>query len=176
MKDIQIRKATLSDVDRLCEISRTTFHETFSADNSEANMKKYFDNSFSEASLSLELNNPDSRFYFAVAGTQIIGYVKINSGPAQTELQNENAVELERIYVAKEFQGRKIGQLLLEKALQIAQQRNADFVWLGVWEKNHRAIRFYQKNGFVAFDKHIFVLGDDHQTDILMKRNLKTGQ
>jgi diamine N-acetyltransferase len=74
--------------------------------------------------------------------------------------------------VLKEFHGKNVGKLLYEKALHIARQKNAGYVWLGVWEENHRAIRFYKKNGFKEFDKHIFRLGNDNQTDIMMKLNL----
>jgi ribosomal protein S18 acetylase RimI-like enzyme len=102
----------------------------------------------------------------------VIGYLKINFGSAQTEPQEDKALEIERIYVVHHFHGKKIGQLLFEKAIQIAQQKKVTFVWLGVWEENHRAIQFYTKNGFEAFDKHIFVLGDDEQTDIMMKLTL----
>jgi ribosomal protein S18 acetylase RimI-like enzyme len=75
--------------------------------------------------------------------------------------------------VLQDFHGKKVGQLLYDKAIEIARQLNVDYVWLGVWEENPRAIAFYRKNGFVAFDKHIFKLGDDEQTDIMMKLNLK---
>ncbi|PZQ78157.1 MAG: GNAT family N-acetyltransferase, partial [Flavobacterium johnsoniae] len=77
------------------------------------------------------------------------------------------------IYVLKEFHGKKVGQLLYEKAIQIAKETKSDYVWLGVWEENHRALAFYKKNGFVEFDKHIFRLGNDEQTDIMMKLQLK---
>ncbi|WP_345106638.1 GNAT family N-acetyltransferase [Mucilaginibacter panaciglaebae] len=79
---------------------------------------------------------------------------------------------MERIYVLKEYHGKKAGQFLVEKAINTAQQNRVDFIWLGVWEENHRAISFYQKNGFAAFDKHIFRLGDEEQTDIMMKKIL----
>lgn len=93
-------------------------------------------------------------------------------GPSQTENTDENALEIERIYVLKEFLGKKVGQVLYEKAIEISTQKEVDFVWLGVWEENQRAIRFYHKNGFEAFDKHVFQLGDGKQTDILMKRRI----
>jgi ribosomal protein S18 acetylase RimI-like enzyme len=80
---------------------------------------------------------------------------------------------IERIYVLKEFHGKNVGQILYEKAMQIARQSNANYVWLGVWEENARAINFYKKNGFVEFEKHIFKLGNDEQTDIMMKLQLK---
>ncbi len=85
------------------------------------------------------------------------------------EIKDKNYLEIERIYVLKEYHGKKVGQLLYENAIKIAKSKNAEYVWLGVWEKNPRAIRFYEKNGFVAFDKHIFKLGNDKQTDIMMK-------
>jgi ribosomal protein S18 acetylase RimI-like enzyme len=100
--------------------------------------------------------------------------LKINFGKSQTDLQQENAIEVERIYILNEFQGKKIGQLLFDKAIQISIQEKADYIWLGVWEENVRAIKFYLKNGFVEFDKHIFKLGNDEQTDIMMKLELKS--
>lgn len=98
--------------------------------------------------------------------------MKLNFGAAQNELKNKQCLEIERIYVLKEYHGKKIGQLLYDKAIQIAKEKNVNYVWLGVWEKNLRAINFYKKNGFVGFDKHIFKLGDDEQTDIMMKLEL----
>jgi len=74
--------------------------------------------------------------------------------------------------VLKEYQGKKVGQLLFDKAIGIALQKNFDYVWLGVWEKNLRAIKFYLRNGFVEFDKHVFKLGNDEQTDTMMKLKL----
>jgi ribosomal protein S18 acetylase RimI-like enzyme len=98
--------------------------------------------------------------------------LKLNIGQSQTEIKNDNALEIERIYVLNEFQGQSIGQQLFEKALERAYVQKVDFIWLGVWEENKRAIQFYTKNGFVAFDKHIFKLGDEEQTDIMMKLKL----
>ena len=93
----------------------------------------------------------------------------MNTGDAQTELKDLNAFEIERIYVDKAYLGKKIGQLLFEKAIELAKSKNATYVWLGVWEENYRALAFYEKNGFVPFDKHVFMLGSDAQTDIMMK-------
>lgn len=173
MENINIKKVTLSDIDQLQKTSRQTFSETFSAENTEENMKKYLEESFSTEKLTDELNNTDSVFYFAELNGEVIGYIKLNSGQSQTELKEDGALEIERIYVLKEFHGKKAGQLLYEKAIEIARLRNADYIWLGVWEENQRAINFYKKNGFVAFDKHIFRLGEDEQTDIMMKLKLK---
>ena len=95
-------------------------------------------------------------------------------GNAQTETIKDETIEIQRIYVLKAFHGKKLGQLLLDQAVKIAQEYNVDYIWLGVWEENHRAIHFYAKNGFVTFDKHIFILGHEQQTDLLMKLQIKT--
>ena len=173
MENISIKSVTPSEIDQLAAISRQTFSETFSAGNSEENLKKYLAEELSAEKLTAELNNPNSEFYFAELDGKIIGYLKLNFGQAQTELQDQAAVEIERIYVLKEFHGKHVGQLLYQKAIEVARQKNADYIWLGVWEENPRAINFYKKNGFAEFDKHIFRLGNDEQTDIMMKLPLK---
>jgi len=174
MTNIEIRKGTLSDLSVLQNIGRQTFSETFAEGNTEENMKKYLEEGFSNEKLTAELKNPDSEFYFAIQENEVIGYLKINHGQSQTELKDETAMEIERIYVLKDFHGKNVGQVLYQKAIDIAKEKNADYVWLGVWEENPRAINFYMKNGFVEFDKHIFVLGDDEQTDIMMRLELKS--
>lgn len=172
VESINIKKAILNDIDQLQYIGRETFSETFSSSNTEENMSKYLDEGFSHEKLMDELSNVGSEFYFALFKNKVIDYLKINFGASQTELKDEEALEIERIYVLRAFHGKKVGQMLYEKALEIAKQKKTPYVWLGVWEENHRAIRFYQKNGFVAFDKHIFKLGDDEQIDVMMKLEL----
>lgn len=174
MNSAEIIAVTLNDLAVLQKIGIETFYESFSSVNTEENMSQYLAEAYSLEKLTDELNNPNSSFYFAVINDKIIGYLKINFGDSQTELKQDNALEIERIYVLKEFHGKKIGQLLFEKAMELAIQKKADYVWLGVWEENPRAISFYKKNGFIEFDKHIFKLGDDEQTDIMMKLQLKT--
>jgi diamine N-acetyltransferase len=173
MESIKIRKVALQDIDQLQTIGRQTFVETFSSGNTEENMKKYLEEGFSIEKLREELDNQNSQFYFAELDNTIIGYLKLNTGESQTELKDKKALEIERIYVLKEFHGKKVGQVLYEKAMEMARQINADYVWLGVWEENPRAINFYKKNGFVEFDKHVFKLGNDEQTDIMMKLPMK---
>ncbi len=169
MTKIEITKIDLKEIEQLQIIGKETFFETFAEGNSEENMKKYLEESFTNELLKTELTNQNSEFYFARMDNNVIGYLKINFGNAQTELKNNKAIEIERIYVLKEFHGKNAGQVLFEKAFEIAKQLNADYLWLGVWEENPRAINFYKKNGFVEFDKHVFKLGDDEQTDIMMK-------
>lgn len=172
MQNIDIQPVTINEISLLQKIGRDTFLETFASSNTEANMKQYLEEGFSIEKLTCELTDPNSAFYFAWYENHIIGYLKLNFGTAQTELKDNKALEIERIYVAKAFHGKKVGQILYEKAIHIAKQMNVAYVWLGVWEENPRAIHFYKKNGFVEFDKHIFRLGDDEQTDIMMKLKL----
>lgn len=174
MIEIRIAPVNLSEVLDLQIISRQIFIEAFAESNSEADMKAYLEQSFSVAKLTAELADPNSRFYFARLANEIIGYLKLNLGDAQTELHDPNGVEIERIYVFKAFYGKQVAQTLLAKAREVALEANAVSLWLGVWEQNARAIRFYEKNGFFAFATHIFKLGNDEQTDIMMKMPLKT--
>jgi ribosomal protein S18 acetylase RimI-like enzyme len=138
-------------------------------------MAKYLEEAYSFEKLTEELNNPNSFFYFTMLDEKVIGYLKLNMGGSQTELKDNDALEIERIYVLKEFHGKKVGQLLYEKAIQIATGLKVNYIWLGVWEQNLRALQFYKKNGFLAFDKHMFKLGNDKQIDIMMKLTLNNG-
>jgi diamine N-acetyltransferase len=169
---IKIEQINHSHIEALQQIGRQTFEETFAESNSAENMAKYLEEAYSNEKLSTELNDQNSLFYFAMMGQDVIGYLKLNVGASQTEVKDNDAIEIERIYVLKSFQGKRVGQLLFDKAIQIAKEQNAEFVWLGVWEENKKAIQFYTKNGFVEFDQHVFVLGDEAQTDIMMKLEL----
>ena len=164
-----IRAISISDLAQLQKIGKTTFAETFTEHNTKEDLDKYLELSFSYEKLSSELNNPNSSFYFAEIEHNVVGYLKINFGASQTELKDNEALEIERIYVLQAFHGKKLGQALYEKAISIAKEMKVKYVWLGVWEQNHRALQFYKKNSFVPFDTHIFKLGNDEQTDIMMK-------
>ena len=172
MDNINIKRVSLRDINQLQNIGRQTFFETFSEGNTEENMAKYLAEGFSIEKLMEEIKNENSELYFAILEGNIIGYLKLNFGRSQTEIKDNKALEIERIYVLKDFHGKNVGQVLYDKAIGIAKEKSADYVWLGVWEENPRAIRFYKKNGFVEFDKHIFKLGEDEQTDIMMKLKL----
>lgn len=148
MQPITIRKITINDIQRLQEIGKLTFSETFASENSEENMISYLENGFSTEQLKTEINNKKSEFYFAEINNEPIGYLKINFGTSQTEIKEENALEIERIYVLKKFHGKTVGQILFNKAIEISKDKKVDYVWLGVWEQNPRAIRFIKKMDF----------------------------
>lgn len=171
--NITITKVTENDIPELQFIGRKTFIETFSWGNTNENMQAYLNKAFSEKQLKIEINNENSEWYFAKIENEIVAYMKINVGSAQTELhQDTTGLEIERIYVLEEFQRKKIGQYLLNRAFDIAKKKKLNYLWLGVWEKNPKAIAFYKKNNFVHFDKHTFKVGKDNQTDLLMKKEL----
>lgn len=172
MEQIKIIQASPEDFGIIQAIARETFLETFAAHNTAADMKKYLEENLSEQKIKAEISNPGSTFFMALEDKNVLGYLKINTGEAQTELQDDTSMEIERIYVKSSHHGKNVGQLLYEKALETALLENKACLWLGVWEENPRAIRFYEKNGFLAFDKHIFKMGDDEQTDVMMKKTL----
>jgi ribosomal protein S18 acetylase RimI-like enzyme len=169
---INPEQITAADLPELLTLSRQTFYETFAADNSKENVQHYIDTHLTEDILLTECNNPDSIFYLVRQEQKAVGYLKLNYGPAQTELQDNKGLEIERIYVLAACQGLRIGHALLQLAITAAQKQQLDYIWLGVWDQNEKAIGFYKKHGFVSFDRHIFQLGDDAQTDILMRLDL----
>ena len=173
MQTIQIVPVPISDADALLELSLSTFLDFFGPPvNEQKNIDAYTSIAFTPEKVLSELNNPDSQFYFAKDGGKIAGYIKLNFNAAQNEFKDPQAVEVERIYVARAHHKKQIGSQLLNFAIDIALSKNLHYIWLGVWEHNHRAIAFYERNGFQIFSRHDFVLGDDVQTDLLMKKEL----
>ncbi len=167
-----IHKVKESEIIELQEIGRQTFFESFGHQNKASDMEIYLNSKFSLEQLLNEFRNPVSQFFFLKDHEKTIGYLKVNTREVQIEKVLTNALEIERIYVRSNYQGKGLGKILFEKAIKIAKQEKVRTIWLGVWEKNTRAIKFYKQNGFVEFDRHHFLLGKDEQTDIMMKFNL----
>lgn len=160
----------IEDLEELRELSIRTFTDAFSAQNTPENMVAYITSSFERDKLLVELMDPDSYFYFAKLNGQTTGYLKLNVASAQSDLTDQHGMEIERIYVSSEYQGQRIGASLINFALLHAKRLGKDFIWLGVWEKNERAIDFYRRFGFQEFGRHPFMLGSELQTDLLFKR------
>lgn len=170
--EIVIRAVENSEMEELLEIGKTSFTESFASQNTKSNFDQYVSKNFTMQKVSEEFANPESQFYFACLENQLVGYLKVNVGAAQTEDKLDKSLEIERIYILADHQGKKIGQLLFDKAIGLAKADQLKWVWLGVWDRNVNAIRFYERNGFVKFATHPFKLGDEDQTDILMKLQL----
>jgi ribosomal protein S18 acetylase RimI-like enzyme len=167
--EVIIRQCDFADLDDLLDIAARTFADTFRAMNTAENFDTYMRQAFTREKFSAELANPHSTFYFISADGRLAGYMKLNVADAQNDLQGPESLEIERIYVKKGFQGRGLGRKLLEHALIIARLSGKKFAWLGVWEKNKSAIGFYQSQGFRQAGSHGFIIGEDHQTDLIMK-------
>jgi len=130
------------------------------------------DNAFSKEQLKKELLDENTSFYLVYNNNVRVGYFKLNEKEAQTELFGNSSLEIERIYVLDEFQGQQIGKQILFKIIELAKHKSMTSIWLGVWENNTSAIRFYERNGFVIFNTHPYYIGNDKQTDFLMRLNL----
>lgn len=172
MNSFTIQLLHSGDIDQLQSMSRSTFENAFAQLNTPENMQLYMDRAFSRPKLLEELNAPDCAFYLAYRDAMPIGYFKLNWNLQQTDAHDPNALEIERIYVLSAYQGTGIGKTLLEKIYDIAHAKGFKRIWLGVWEKNEGAIRFYQRNGFSIFGSHVFMLGNDRQTDLLMHKQM----
>ncbi|QNQ80347.1 GNAT family N-acetyltransferase [Lactobacillus sp. PV034] len=170
--DYQIKRVRENQVQELQTISRLTFTQTFGADNSEADLNKYLDEAYGKDKLVKELENPNSEFYFILVDKEVAGYLKVNEFDAQTEKVDEAALEIERIYLDNKFQHRGLGLALIQLAEKIAHDKNKKKIWLGVWEKNYHAQKFYEKDGFKRFSEHTFVVGNDKQTDYILVKPL----
>ena len=168
-----IRKCTPEDLDELRKISEITYRDTFAGLNTEENMKAYLDKAFNGDKLRSELADRASAFYFIYEKEEAAGYIKLNESPSQTDIHDPLSLELERIYVLKAYQGKGLGRVLMNKAHEVAKSLKKTYLWLGVWEKNSNALNFYRKNGFYIMGNHAFVMGDEVQTDYLMRKDLE---
>lgn len=171
--DIAFKQCTQADLFDLRALSRRTFRETFAADNTPAALQAHLDRAYALEKLRTELSNPYSQFWFLYEKGSLAGYLKLNEAPAQTELHDPVSLEIERIYVARAFQGHGLGGMLMARAIETAQARGKRYIWLGVWEKNKKARSFYQKHGFRKIGSHPFSVGDDVQTDDIMRKDLQ---
>jgi ribosomal protein S18 acetylase RimI-like enzyme len=171
---VTIKKVETSELDTLLQYSKKTFYEFFSHLNDPLHFEAYVAVAFTPEKMLSELADPNSEFYFAVIEDDIAGYIKLNFNSTQNEFKDENGLEVERIYVSGEHHGKHIGRQLLNFAIERGIQLQKDFIWLGVWEHNQKAIGFYRAHGFEVCGSHDFILGEDRQTDLLMKKYLNT--
>lgn len=169
--DFTIEPCSIDDIDALQQVGRETFIESFGSMNSREVIEQYLEAAFDRQQLLAELNNQHSRFYLLRSGNQaVVGYLKVNDTPAQSDLKLAESMEIERIYLRQNHKGKGLGKLLLQKALQLAVEMDKSAVWLGVWEKNLEAIGFYSRMGFEKTGEHSFRLGDELQNDFIMTR------
>jgi len=146
--------------------------DTFGAYNTEANMKAYLDKAYNLDNLVAELAEPGSQNYLAFYGEELAGFTRLRKSNEVEHLLGSNTIEMQRLYVLRIFHGKKIGASLMREALRYASQQKFEWMWLGVWEQNFRAQEFYTRWGFERFSEHVFQMGDDPQTDWLLRRKM----
>lgn len=171
---VKIRQATLEDAEILTKIARKSFYDAFGdhPKNAPEDLKSYMDEAFSVGTISAELADENSVFFAAEIADEIVGYAKLKQNSDEEGVSGENPIELCRIYSLNEYIGKGIGKTLMLKCLEFAKENGHDTIWLGVWEYNHNAQKFYAKFGFEKCGEHIFQLGTDPQTDWLMERKV----
>ena len=171
---LKLRKIQEADLPVLRDLAIRTFEQTFAHDNSPQQLADYFDKTYSLEVLGQELANPESLHILAEVNGRPAAFLKTNWGAAQIEKELDLAYETQRLYVLQEFQGQGIGRALFEYALQLAHESGASWAWLGVWEKNFKAQKFYAKYGFEKFSQHAFRVSQDKvDVDWLLKKKLK---
>lgn len=172
LDSLHIQKITVKESQELAHFSASTFYETFASCNTKEDMDMYLLEKCSEEKMAAELSEAGNHFFFARLNSEIIGYIKLRISVFPSQIQTKNCIEIERIYVASTFHGKKIGAQLMQFCLNYAKDRHFSILWLAVWEHNSKAYEFYKKWGFEKFGDHIFILGKDKQNDILLKKTL----
>jgi len=167
-----IREACSEDIPEIREVAISTYDDTFATFNTPENLKSYYDQVYSEENLTKELGEPNSRVFIALGNNRILGFARVREYHEVQDILGNNTIELQRLYVLTSAQGKSIGNLLMKHVLDYAVEKNYDWIWLGVWEKNFKAQKFYKKWGFERFSEHIFWQGNDPQTDWLLKKKL----
>jgi ribosomal protein S18 acetylase RimI-like enzyme len=172
---VMIRACSEEDLDTLREIALETFRETFATMSAAEAMNRYVGRAFARRKLLAELRTRGSTFFFLQADGALAGYLKTNVCAAQSDAVDPDALEIERIYVRKPYQGNGFGRRLMEFALEQAARQGRASVWLGVWEKNVKAIAFYERLGFSKCGVHEFRMGEELQSDYIMKKKVIAG-
>jgi ribosomal protein S18 acetylase RimI-like enzyme len=167
-----IRRGTAADAPVLAALARDTFFNTFAASNDAGDMALHLERAYGVPQQAAELADPDVVTLLAEEGGQAVAYAQLRTGHVPDCVDGARPIELWRFYVSREWHGRGIAQTLMSRVIAEAAIRGARTVWLGVWERNPRALAFYGKCGFVDVGEHVFLFGTDRQTDRVMARPL----
>lgn len=170
-----IRELTTTDIPELVTLATKIFRETFTHLNTPEAMEGFISKDYTFENFQRELDEPDSKYFFACDDDgKAIAYMRLRKNSEVDHFLGNNHIEIQRIYVDQAYHGRKVADQLMQLAIDVAREKKHDWIWLGVWEHNPRAQRFYQKWGFERFSEHDFYMGDERQTDWLMKKDLRS--
>ena len=170
---IRMRIASVEDAALVADLSRKTFYESFAQHNTEENMRLYMDEQFTREMQMAEVGAPGRTFILAYVDDEPAGYASMRATAEKPRgLENENAIEIVQVYSEQRMIGKGVGPALMQACVELAREQGYEWIWLGVWEHNHRAQSFYTKWGFERFGEHIFIVGLDAQTDWWMKKKL----
>jgi diamine N-acetyltransferase len=172
--NLDIRQAHRDDAATIIELAQKTFVETYGETNKKENVELYLSTMYNLDRLNAELINPHERFYIASYNGIPVGFTKMRNDRVGRGLEGKKAIEIERIYVLKEYQGFKVGKELLHKCREVASTEGYALIWLQVWQNNARALQFYQKGGFVIYETSTFQFGDELHDDYVMRYDLFT--
>ena len=167
-----VRKASHSDAGQLAALAERTFRDTFGSANTAEDMDLHCRASYSAAIQAGEIAAPDMVTLLSEEGGQLVGFAQLRWAHAPSCVVAEAPGEIQRLYVAADWHGKGMAHELMRACMDELQARASDAVWLGVWERNPRAIAFYRKCGFVEVGDHVFPVGSDPQRDIVMARRV----
>ena len=172
--ELNIRPGTIQDAETLAPLAIKIFNETFSGHplNKPEDMRDYIAEAFSLEQIRREITDKNTIIFIVEEGGKMIGFAKMREHSAEDCVSDRDPIEIQRFYIAHEFHGKGVANALMEKCLAEADRKNFQTIWLGVWEHNYRAQRFYEKLGFVKVGEHIFLLVSDAQTDWVMAKSL----
>ena len=170
MPTIHLTHANASHASLLAKLALDTFRESFEKVNNPEDFNAYTDQAFNEAQIQKEIGEANSLYILAYADGELAGFARVrNNDEVKDYFPGKKTIELQRIYALDKFIGKGVGKALMNYSIELGKKQGAEILWLGVWEHNDRAQKFYNKLGFERFSSHVFMLGKDPQTDILMK-------
>ena len=169
---VSVRRAAVHDAPALSAFARRVFHDTFAADNTPEDMAVYLAQAFSPAKQQAELEDARRVCLLMEADGVLIAYASLLDSAPHAAVAAAHPVELERFYLDQRWHGRGVAASFMEAARGVARAWQGDVLWLGVWERNAKAIRFYEKQGFERVGAQTFWLGSDEQHDAVMSTAL----
>lgn len=169
---IKIRKAKIEEVAAVRELAIEVYTDTFAEHNTKENMEAFFNDTYTLEKFQNEFHEPNSALYVAVDDLKIVGFLRLRLSDEVNKYLGTNHIELHRLYVHRDYHGSAVARMFMDESLKYAKAKKYEWMWLGVWEKNFRAQKFYAKWGFDRFSEHVFQMGDDPQTDWLLKKKL----